>query len=72
MEHRGRREGLETGEGGYHDERLPEAAIHFSAFMEHDRLLMNETGGQRCFSVTGRLRVYGVFAEQSRDVWGPV
>lgn len=58
--------------GGYQDERLPEAPIHFSAFMEHDRLLMNETRGQRCFCVTGRLRVYGVFAETSRAVWGPV
>lgn len=42
-----------------------------SAFMEHDRLLMNETRGQRCSCVTGRLRLYGVFAETSWAVWGP-
>lgn len=36
--------------------------------MEHDRLLMNETRGQRCLCVTGRLRVCRVLrrrAEQS-------
>lgn len=33
---------------------------------------MNETRGQRWFCVTGRLRVYGVFAERSRAVPGLV